>query len=95
MDIHIKIKQRNEQLQRLRKIAGFSQSQLATATGINVRVLQEYERGSRDLNGAKLSTILKLCIALDCELLEIITNEETAGLLRLYKSRTKFLDKHG
>ena len=51
----------NSNLQRLRKAAGFSQSQLAKLAGVNVQVLQQYERGARDLNGAKLLTLLKLC----------------------------------
>lgn len=41
----------NSNLQRLRKAAGFSQSQLAKLAGVNVQVLQQYERGARDLNG--------------------------------------------
>ena len=67
----------NSNLQRLRKAAGFSQSQLAKLSGVNVQVLQQYERGARDLNGAKLLTLLKLCNALECGLADIITDKET------------------
>ena len=38
-----------------------SQSQLAKAAGINLQMLQHYEQGVRDLSGAKLATLLKLC----------------------------------
>ena len=38
-----------------RQAAGLSQSQLAAATGLNVRMLQHYEQGVKDINGAKLA----------------------------------------
>ena len=46
MDISIKVTYKNEGLQKLRKAAGLSQSQLAALAGINVQVLQQYERGA-------------------------------------------------
>ena len=69
----------NSNLQRLRKAAGFSQSQLAKLAGVNVQVLQQYERG-----GAKLLTLLKLCNALECGLADIITDKETREQLSAY-----------
>lgn len=71
-------------LQRLRKEAGLSQSQLAKLAAINVQVLQQYERGARDLNGAKLPTLLKICKTLECRLGDILTDEETLELLKEY-----------
>ena len=58
MDISIKVTYKSEGLQKLRKAAGLSQSQLADLAGIKVQVLQQYERGARDINGAKLPTLL-------------------------------------
>ncbi len=84
MDVSIKITYKNENLQRLRKEAGLSQSQLAAAAGVKVQVLQQYEQGTRDLNGAKLPTLLKICNALECRLADIITDEETLTLLKAY-----------
>lgn len=84
MDISIKISYKNEGLQKLRKAAGLSQSQLANKAGIRVQVLQQYEQGVRDLSGAKLATLLKLCNALECRLADIVTNEETLELLKAY-----------
>ena len=69
-------------LKEQRERAGLSQSQLAAAAGISVRVLQNYEQTIRDLDGAKLITLLKLCSALNCTLVDIITNEETLQLLK-------------
>ena len=84
MDISIKISYKNEGLQKLRKAAGLSQSQLANKAGIRVQVLQQYEQGVRDLSGAKLATLLKLCNALECRLADIVTAEETLELLKAY-----------
>ena len=72
MDISVKIAYRNEKLQAARLAAGMSQSQLAAAAGISVRILQDYARGARDINGAKLATLLKICNALECSLRDIL-----------------------
>lgn len=61
-----------------------SQSQLATAANINPRMLQYYEQGVKDLDGAKLATLLKICLALNCKLEDILPDGETAELLRRY-----------
>lgn len=87
MDITLKVIYKNERLQNLRKAAGLSQSQLASMAGISVQVLQQYERGTRDLNGAKLATLLKLCNALTCKLSDIITDKGTLALLAQYDKR--------
>ena len=85
MEISVKISYKNEKLQTARQTAGMSQSQLARAAGISVRVLQDYERGARDISGAKLATLLKLCNALHCELRDIIADPETIELLEAYE----------
>ena len=85
MEISVKISYKNEKLQNARQTAGMSQSQLARAAGISVRVMQDYERGARDISGAKLATLLKLCNALHCELRDIIADPETIELLEAYE----------
>lgn len=73
-----------ERVREAREKAGLSQSQLANKAGIRVQVLQQYEQGVRDLSGAKLATLLKLCNALECRLADIVTDEETLELLKAY-----------
>ena len=84
MEISMKINYRGTKLQARRKERGLSQSQLAEASGVNVRTLQKYEIGEKDLNGAKLATLLRLCIALDCRLIDILNDPETVQLLETY-----------
>ena len=69
----------HSKLQTKRLEAQMSQSQLAAAAGINGRMLQYYE-----LSGAKLATLLKLCLALNCTLADILPDGETTELLTRY-----------
>ena len=86
MMIETNISYKNDKLQNKRQAARLSQSQLAKAAGISVRVLQDYERGARNVSGAKLSTLLKICNALKCEMIDIITDMETKQLLEMYNA---------
>lgn len=72
-------------LKELRKKADLSQSQLADITGLNVRTIQHYEQGSKVLDHARLDTLLKLCLALKCNLDDLIENDEMKTLLREIK----------
>lgn len=62
-------------LQNVRKSKGFSQKQLADASGVSVRMVQHYEQGYKDIDRASLDTICKLANALHCPLWEILNNE--------------------
>lgn len=84
MNISIKVMYKNEKLQNMRMKANMSQSQLASKAEISVRVLQDYERGVRDINGAKLITLLKICNALKCNLQDILTDPATLNKLKEY-----------
>lgn len=70
-------------LKKIRQLRGYSQSQLAEKSGVNVRIIQHYEQGSKNINHAKLETLLKLAIALDCQLLEILDDPKLRTLLNL------------
>jgi transcriptional regulator with XRE-family HTH domain len=66
-------------LQKIRKAAGLTQQQLADAAGLNVRMLQYYEQGYKDINAAGALTVYQLAQALGCQvqdLLELDANEQ-------------------
>lgn len=86
MEISMKIYYRGTKLQAKRKERGLSQSQLAEVSGVNLRTLQKYESGEKDLNGAKLATLLRFCIALECRLIDILNDPETVQLLETYEA---------
>lgn len=72
----------SNKLKEMRQAAGFSQSQFAKKTGINVRTLQHYEQGSKTFDHARIDTILKCCIALNCKLDDILENQEYIDLVK-------------
>lgn len=59
-------------LARLRAATGLSQNELADRSGVNIRVIQGYEQGKRDINKAQFSTIVNLSKVLDCNPLELL-----------------------
>ena len=72
-------------MKELREKAGLTRAQLSEQTGISFRTIEAYEQGRKDINGAKLKTLLKLCQALGCSLSELLTDEETKELLKQAK----------
>lgn len=54
---------------------GLSQSQLAEKSGVNVRAIQFYEQGIRNIDGAKLETLVALAFALDCRISDILESD--------------------
>lgn len=69
-------------LKELREKAGISRPKLAELSDVNVRTLEGYEQGKKDINGAKLKTILKLCKALNCRIEDVLDDEETLEMFR-------------
>lgn len=55
-----------------REDAGLTQKQLAEKSGVDIRLIQHYEQGSKDINNAKCITVLKLATALECDVWDII-----------------------
>ena len=74
-------------LQNQRNEVGLSQAELSNKANVSLMTLRKYEREALDINGAKLSTLLKLCLALDCSLSDILDGEETLELLQKYEAR--------
>lgn len=75
-----------KKLKEMRQKANLTQAQLAEKANINIRMLQHYEQGSKNFDHARLDTLLKICLALDCNLADVIENEEYIDLLHKYES---------
>lgn len=71
-------------LQKMRKLRGMTQLELAVRTGINLRTIQAYEIGDRDFSNARIDVILKCAIALECRMEDIIDNSLYREFLRDY-----------
>lgn len=59
-------------LQEIRKARGLSQRELAEASGVNVRVLQHYEQGFKDINKAAAETVKALADALGVRMEDLL-----------------------
>ena len=59
-------------LTEIRKAAGLSQSQLATDSGVSVRMIQYYEQGVKDINAAQAMTVYKIAKALHCTVEDLL-----------------------
>ena len=67
------IKEVNE-LQRRRRLLGYTQRLLADRSGVNIRTLQQYEIGSKDLAKAGAATVLSLSDELGCEVRDLLSS---------------------
>lgn len=72
-------------LKQLRLKAKLSQKQLAEKAGCSLRMLQYYEQGTKNLDHARLDTIIKYCLALECKLSDIIEDPTYLELINQYE----------
>ena len=71
-------------LRKIRESHGMSQKDLADKSGINKRMIQAYEQGYRDINGAKLSTMLTLVNVLNCSIDQIVDDPKLIEMINAY-----------
>lgn len=69
-------------LKEIRQKYGLTQIQLAEKSGVNLRMLQYYEQGVKDINGARLSTLANLAIALECPISDILSDQELIDTIK-------------
>lgn len=62
-------------LQEIRKSAGLSQSELSKISGVNLRTIQDYEIGRRNIDSAHIDTLINLAEALQVPFYELIEDE--------------------
>lgn len=62
----------NSNLQNIRKAAHISQSQLADKSGVNVRMIQKYEIGERNINRAEGMTLYRMASALNVQMEQLL-----------------------
>ena len=59
-------------LKTIRKNKKLTQADLAEQTGINLRMLQYYEQGYKDINNASGITLYKIAQALECSIEDLL-----------------------
>lgn len=83
-------------LEKLRVSLNVSQGKLAKLAGIPVRTIQCYEQRVRDIDSARLSTLLDLCIVLNCTLKDILEDSDNINkleqVLDIHSKTVSFVD---
>ena len=64
--------ERGSRLQQMRRLHAYSQRILADKAGVNLRTLQQYETGAKDIRKASFDTVQALAWALDCSAEDIV-----------------------
>lgn len=55
-----------------RQIKRYTQKKLSEESGVNIRMIQHYEQGVKDINAAAALTVYRLAQALDCKVEDLI-----------------------
>lgn len=59
-------------LKEKREAAGMSQNELSKESGVSLRMIQSYEQGQRDFNGARAITVYKIAKVLGCTVEDLL-----------------------
>lgn len=62
-------------LKKIRIKCGYSQNELAKNSNVNVRMIQHYEQGIKDINKAQAITLYKIAKALNCRIEDLLNLE--------------------
>ncbi|MBQ2578202.1 MAG: helix-turn-helix transcriptional regulator [Lachnospiraceae bacterium] len=55
-----------------RKLLGMSQRELAETSGVNIRTIQQYETGAKDINKASVQNVVAMARALHCDVEDLM-----------------------
>lgn len=84
-------------LKAYREQKGMSQKELADVSGVSKRMIQDYEQGQRNINGASGERLYRLALALGCrteDLLEDKEKIEAESLESMYSEWRRQADAH-
>ena len=59
-------------LKRIREQRGLTQKELAELSGVNLRMIQHYEQGQKDINKAEALKVYTLAKTLKCKVRDIL-----------------------
>lgn len=59
-------------LKRIRELRNLTQAELSDKSGVNIRMIQYYEQGAKDIKKGNVMAVLSLADALGCDIREII-----------------------
>ena len=71
-------------LRKIRTARGITTTELASKSGISYRTLLHYETGERNIDGAKLDTLISISMALNVDIRDILESNLLVDRLTLY-----------
>lgn len=71
-------------LRRIRTDKGITTTKLASKSGVPYRTLLHYETGERNIDGAKLDTLISISMALNVDIRDILESNLLIDKLTLY-----------
>ena len=64
-------------LKYIRNKKGMTRKELSEKSGINIRTIEGYEQGNRDIEMAYIDALLSLSISLECKISDLLENKNT------------------
>lgn len=61
----------------IRNKKGMTRKELSEKSGINIRTIEGYEQGNRDIEMGYIDTLLSLSISLECKISDLLENKNT------------------
>lgn len=65
-----------------RRKTGKTQKALSDGSGVNIRMVQYYEQGVKDINKAQTATLCKLALELGVPIYKLVTDKKLIDLLK-------------
>ena len=72
-------------LRKMRKKKNITQEELSKKSGVSARTIRAYEEKSREIDKATMSILVDLCIALDCDISDILESETAIKKYKIVK----------
>lgn len=73
-------------LQAIRENKDITQKELANKTGISLSSIRAFEQGQRNINGASIDKLIKICNVLECTISDILDNKEVKTMVIQYEN---------
>lgn len=70
-------------LRELRIKNNLTAKELGAVAGISYRTIQNLENGANDINSLSLRSLCRLAIALDCQIYELLTDDQLKAQFKL------------
>lgn len=76
MEIKLRAESKISNLEKTRVARGMTQQQLSEKSGVSIYTIQAFERLARNINGTGIEHLLDFCIALECQIEDIIEDSD-------------------